>query len=162
MWKLACRRHATTESYEQRVGSAVRYQLRRLKSEYGIIRVSGDVEWLGFREVQIVDGKPLFGMPGNPTSCLTNAYLLVAPVLRRMAHLLPATERVVLARLASEVESPAGRHQIYPVRLEGVAAIPVFKGSGEITSLAHADGYFEIPAEVERVGAETVVEVTLF
>ena len=54
-----------------------------------------------------VAGRPVFGMPGNPVSCLTNAYLLVAPLLRRMAHLPPATERVVLARLASEVESPA-------------------------------------------------------
>ncbi len=109
-----------------------------------------------------VDGRPVFGMPGNPVSCLTNAYLLVAPLLRRMAHLPPALDRTVLARLASPVESPAGRHQIYPVRLGGAEAIPVFKGSGEITSLARADGYFEIPSEVERVEAGSVVEVTLF
>ena len=65
------------------------------------------------------------------------------------AHGAPAAgaERVVLARLATEVESPAGRHQIYPVRVDGDGAVPVFKGSGEITSLAHADGYFEIAAE---------------
>ena len=103
-----------------------------------------------------VAGRPVFGMPGNPVSCLTNAYLLVAPLLRRMAHLPPAAERVVLARLASEVESPGGRHQIYPVRVDGAAAVPVFKGSGEITSLAHADGYFEIPPDVESVEAGTV------
>ncbi len=109
-----------------------------------------------------VAGRPVFGMPGNPVSCLTNAYLLVAPLLRRMAHLPPSTKRTVLARLASEVESVAGRHQIYPVRVDGAAAIPVFKGSGEITSLAHADGYFEIPADVESIDAGTVVEVTLF
>ena len=109
-----------------------------------------------------VAGRPVFGMPGNPVSCLTNAYLLVAPLLRRMAHLPPAAERMVLARLASQVASPAGRHQIYPVRVEGTTAVPVFKGSGEITSLARADGYFEIPADVESVDAGTVVEVTLF
>jgi molybdenum cofactor synthesis domain-containing protein len=109
-----------------------------------------------------VAGRPVFGMPGNPVSCLTSAYLLVAPLLRRLAHLPAAIERTVLARLAREVESPAGRHQIYPVRVDGVSAVPVFKGSGEITSLAHADGYFEIPAEVEAVEAGTVVEVTLF
>ncbi len=109
-----------------------------------------------------VAGRPVFGMPGNPVSCLTNAYLLVAPLLRRMAHLPPALDRLVLASLAAAVESPAGRHQIYPVRLDGAAAIPVFKGSGEITSLAHADGYFEIPADIETVAAGTVVQVTLF
>jgi len=109
-----------------------------------------------------VAGRPVFGMPGNPVSCLTNAYLLVGPLLRRMARLPAATTRTVLARLERDVESPSGRHQIYPVRLDGVHAVPVFKGSGEITSLAHADGYFEIAAEVEVVSAGAVVEVTLF
>ena len=56
-----------------------------------------------------VAGRPVFGMPGNPVSCLTNAYLLVAPLLRRMAHLPPAAERVVLARLATRsARPPAG------------------------------------------------------
>jgi molybdopterin molybdotransferase len=109
-----------------------------------------------------VAGRPVFGMPGNPVSCLTNAYLLVAPMLRRMARLPPAMAKTTTARLSAAVESPAGRHQIYPVRVEGDAAVPVFKSSGEITSLARADGYFEIPADVERVAAQTMVEVTLF
>jgi hypothetical protein len=46
-----------TEHYLQRVGSGVRYQLRKLESEYGIITVPGAPEWLGFREVLSVDGK---------------------------------------------------------------------------------------------------------
>jgi molybdopterin molybdotransferase len=134
-----------------------------------IIAAAGVVHFEGLRlkpgkptVFATVAGRPVFGMPGNPVSCLTNAYLLVAPLLRRMAHLRPVAERVVMARLASEVASPAGRHQIYPVRVEGTSAVPVFKGSGEITSLARADGYFEIPADVESVDAGTVVEVTLF
>lgn len=109
-----------------------------------------------------VAGRPVFGMPGNPVSCLTNMYLLVAPLLRRMARLPPAATRRVVAALREPVRSPAGRHQIYPVRLERAEAVPVFKGSGEITSLAHADGYFEIEAGVEHVEAGTAVEVTLF
>ncbi len=109
-----------------------------------------------------VAGRPVFGMPGNPVSCLTNMYLLVAPLLRRIARLPDAIQRTVLARLADDVESPAGRHQIYPVSLDGSQAVPVFKGSGEITSLARADGYFEIAADIARVTAGTVVEVKLF
>jgi molybdopterin molybdotransferase len=109
-----------------------------------------------------VDGVPVFGLPGNPVSCLTNMYLFVAPMLRRMARLPPPIERIVSARLADEVNSPRGRHQVYPVRLEGDVAVPVFKSSGEITSLARADGFFEIPAEVERVEAGTRVDVILF
>jgi molybdenum cofactor synthesis domain-containing protein len=109
-----------------------------------------------------VDGVPVFGLPGNPVSCLTNMYLFVAPMLRRIARLPPPIERIVVARLADEVSSPRGRHQVYPVRLEGDNAVPVFKSSGEITSLARADGFFEIPADVERVEAGARIEVVLF
>ena len=109
-----------------------------------------------------VDGVPVFGLPGNPVSCLTNMYLFVAPMLRRMAHLPPPIERIVPARLADSVSSPRGRHQVYPVRLEGDEAVPVFKSSGEITSLARADGFFEIPSDVEHVEAGSVINVVLF
>ena len=109
-----------------------------------------------------VNGVPVFGLPGNPVSCLTNMYLFVAPMLRRMARLPPPIQRVVAAHLAEPVTSPLGRHQIYPLRLDGHVAVPVFKSSGEITSLARADGFFEIPADVERVEAGAAVDVVLF
>jgi molybdopterin biosynthesis enzyme len=110
----------------------------------------------------IVDGTPVFGMPGNPTSCLSNAYLLVAPLLRTIARLPRRNDDVIHARLTKPVSSPVGRHQFYPVRLERGHAVPAFKGSGDITSLAGADGYFEIAAEVERVDEGTIVEVRRF
>jgi molybdenum cofactor synthesis domain-containing protein len=110
----------------------------------------------------MVAGRPVFGMPGNPVSCLTNAYLLVGPMLRRMSRLPPTAARSVLVRLRDRVDSPSGRHQIYPVRLDGTEAVPVFKGSGEITSLAWADGYFEIAPDVTVVDAGSLVDVTLF
>ena len=34
-----------------------------------------------------VGGTPIFGMPGYPTSCLSNAYMLLVPFLRAMARL---------------------------------------------------------------------------
>ena len=43
-----------------------------------------------------IDGKLFFGMPGYPTSCLSNAYILLAPALRRLARLPP--QIVPLAR----------------------------------------------------------------
>lgn len=112
--------------------------------------------------VGVVAGRPVFGMPGNPTSCLSNGYLLVAPLLRRMARLPPAVPVRVRARLSRRVTSPAGRHQFFTVRIEEGMAVPAFKGSGEITSIADADGYFEIDAECQLVEAGTPVDVTLF
>jgi molybdopterin biosynthesis enzyme len=101
-------------------------------------------------------------MPGNPTSCLSNAYLLVVPLLRRMARLPEYVPHSVRVPLARRVVSTTGRHQFYTVRLAGGSAEPAFKGSGDITSMAHADGYFEIPAQTDIVEAGEVVEVKLF
>ena len=41
-------------------------------------------------------------------------------------------------------------------------AAPAFKASGDITSMAHADGYIEIPAQTDIVEAGEMVEVKLF
>ncbi|MGE0362694.1 MAG: gephyrin-like molybdotransferase Glp [Vicinamibacterales bacterium] len=105
---------------------------------------------------------PVFGMPGNPTSCLTNAYVLLVPFLRRLAGLPPHRPHVVPAPLARRVTSGAGRHQFYTVRLVDGRAEPAFKASSDITSMAQADGYIEIAAEVTAIEAGTTVAVVLF
>ena len=105
---------------------------------------------------------PFFGMPGNPTSCLSNAYILLIPFLRALARLPPHTPRTVRVPLGRRIASTAGRHQFCTVRLENGAAFPAFKGSGDITSLSHADGYVEIPAGQDLVDEGTLVDVTLF
>ena len=104
-------------------------------------------------------GQLVFGMPGNPTSCLSNAHVLLVPALRLLAGLPPLDPPRVRRRLASAVGSPANRHQFLPVRIEGDLAVPTFKGSGEITSLSQADGYVEIPLGVARLEEGTEVEV---
>ena len=60
---------------------------------------------------------PFFGMPGNPTSCLSNAYILLIPFLRAIARLPPHTPRTVRVPLGRRIASTAGRHQFYTVRL---------------------------------------------
>jgi molybdenum cofactor synthesis domain-containing protein len=110
----------------------------------------------------MIGGKPFFGMPGNPTSCLSNAYILLVPFLRAVARLPPATARTIRMRLGRTIVSQPGRHQFYTVRLEAGVALPAFKGSGDITSLSKADGYIEIPADQGVVEEGTLVDVTLF
>jgi molybdopterin molybdotransferase len=101
----------------------------------------------------------VFGMPGNPTSCLSQAHVLLVPAVRALAGLPPIDPPRVRRRLASAVSSPVNRHQFLPVRIEGELAVPTFKGSGEITSLSQADGYVEIPVGVDHLDAGTDVEV---
>jgi molybdenum cofactor synthesis domain-containing protein len=110
----------------------------------------------------LVGGVPFFGMPGNPTSCLSNAYILLVPFLRATARLPPWKPRTVSVPLGKRIQSQAGRHQFYTVRLENGAAMPAFKGSGDITSLSRADGYIEIPAAESVLEQGRTVDVTLF
>jgi molybdopterin molybdotransferase len=110
----------------------------------------------------LVGGKPVLGMPGYPTSCLSNGYMLLVPMLRRMARLPAHEPRIARASLARRIVSTTGRHQFYTVRLADGRAEPAFKASGDITSMAHADGYIEIPAHVDIVEAGELVDVKLF
>jgi molybdopterin molybdotransferase len=109
-----------------------------------------------------VNDKPVFGMPGNPTSCLSNGYLLLVPMIRQMARLPEHRPHIVRVPLARRIVSTTGRHQFYTVRIAEGTAVPAFKGSGDITSMAHADGYIEIPAQTDIVEAGELVDVKLF
>jgi molybdopterin molybdotransferase len=133
------------------------------------VRERGEVIFHG---VAIRPGKPtmlarigrrlLLGMPGNPTSCLSNAHVLLVPLVRQIARLPPwepATRRLPLAR---GIRNASGRHTFHTVRCDAGAAVPVFKGSSDITSLAHADGYIEIPPDVTEIPEGSVVTVKLF
>ena len=110
----------------------------------------------------LVGATPFFGMPGNPTSCLSNAYILLVPFLRALARLPPYAPHTRRLPLGRRIVSAANRHQFYTVRLRDGAAFPAFKGSGDITSLSMADGYIEIPADQSTVEEGSNVTVTLF
>ena len=110
----------------------------------------------------IVDGTPIFGMPGYPTSCLSNAYIFLSPGLRRLAGLPTAKPRTVKAKMGSRFVSSSGREQFLTVRVLDGVAHTVFKKSGAITSMAHADGYIVLPVNLDVIEEGEEVTVTLF
>lgn len=124
-----------------------------------------------FHGIAVKPGKPtlfgtigrrlLFGMPGYPTSCLSNAYMLLVPTVRRMARLPGREPASVAARMSKRVVSTTGRTQFLTVRLDGGLAVPAFKESGAITSMSHAEGYVIIPADVDLVEKGEQVRVFL-
>ncbi len=125
-----------------------------------------------FHGIAVKPGKPMafgqignrlfFGMPGYPTSCLTNTYALLVPALRRIARLPAWSPRTMTLPLGARIVSATGRHQFYTVRIENETAMPAFKSSGDITSMSRADGYIEIPAHTDIVEPGEMVEVKLF
>ena len=109
-----------------------------------------------------IGATPVLGMPGYPTSCLSNAYMLLVPMLRRVARLPSHRFRTVSVPAAQRFVSTTGRHQFYTVRVVDGLAVPAFKASGDITSMSQADGYIEIPAQTDLVEKGETVEVKLF
>ena len=140
--------------------------------------------------INIKPGKPvviaryrdttIFGLPGYPTSALTIFNEFVAPKIR--ACLNPARtggvsgaglgkgddkdyknhkDGKICAILSEDVRSD-GRMSLQPVSLVRGRAYPVHKGSGAVTTLTDADGFIEIPADVEYVEEGTKVYVTPF
>ena len=134
-----------------------------------VIRQKGE---LLFHGIAVKPGKPtacgvvgdtlVLGMPGYPTSCLSNAYMLLVPVLRKVARLPPYLFRTASVPAARRFVSTPGRHQFYTVRVVDGRAVPAFKASGDITSMSQADGYIEIPARTDLVEEGETVEVKLF
>ena len=109
-----------------------------------------------------VGGTPVFGMPGYSTSCLNNAYIFLVPALRRAAGLPPAEARTVIARLSRAISAEGEREQFYSVRVKGGEAVPVFKQSGDITSMAYANGYIIIPICTKLIDKGSDITVYLF
>jgi len=134
-----------------------------------VIRAKGEILFHG---IAVKPGKPtvfgtigttpVFGMPGYPTSCLSNAYLLLVPVLRRLGHLPVHRFNTISVPTMKRFVSTTGRHQFYTVRIVDGFAVPAFKASGDITSMSQADGYIEIPAQTDIVEKGETVEVKLF
>lgn len=115
----------------------------------------------------ICSGKPVFGLPGNPVSCMVTYDLFVRPVLAHLTGALVAPRQTVPARLAHNVASVTGREDYIQVRLEyrsdgGLDALPVFGKSNLIFTLVRADGMLKIPLDSGGLSAGAVVDVVLF
>ncbi|MGE3268456.1 MAG: gephyrin-like molybdotransferase Glp [Chloroflexota bacterium] len=115
----------------------------------------------------MIDDKPVFGLPGNPVSCMVTFDLFVAPTLHRLAGRTDAEHRQsVAARLSRNVASAPGREDYFQVRMEqradGLWAEPVFGKSNLIYTLVKADGMVRIDLDTSGLTAGQWVQVILF
>ncbi|MBS7632553.1 molybdopterin biosynthesis protein, partial [Candidatus Bathyarchaeota archaeon] len=118
--------------------------------------------------VALVAGKPVFSLPGHPTSALLTFYLLAAPVIRSLAGRRIGKPVEVKACVSTRLFSARGRRTFVMVRLKRgksgrLVAEPVETGlSGAITTLAKADGFVEVAENRQFVEAGEEVVVRLF
>lgn len=114
----------------------------------------------------VVEGKPVFGLPGHPVSAMIVFNLLVTPLIKYGAYFDNPLGFPVRARLNRNMRSAAGREDYLRVRLyrqgSEMVAEPVLGKSGLISTMVEAVGLARIPAEKEGVEAGELVDVTLF
>lgn len=114
----------------------------------------------------VVEGKPVFGLPGHPVSAMVVFNLLVTPLLKHGAYIDNPLEFPVRARLKRNMRSAAGREDYIRVRLypdgNEIAAEPVLGKSGLISTMVQASGLARIPADKEGVEAGELIEVKIF
>lgn len=112
-----------------------------------------------------VGEKVAFGLPGHPVSAMVAFINFVRPAILSLAGA-NGEGWTLRARLADNIHSRPGREDYVQVALGdgagGIAARPIFKKSGMITSMTGADGWITIPLESEGLEAGDEVEVHLY
>jgi molybdopterin molybdotransferase len=115
----------------------------------------------------VANGKPVFGLPGNPVSCMVTFDLFVAPALSRMSGCgEPPARQTVIALLARNLASAPGREDYIQVRLERrdgqVWAEPVLGKSNLIYTLVRSEGLVKIDLDKGGLSQGELVQVMLF
>jgi putative molybdopterin biosynthesis protein len=114
-------------------------------------------------------GKPVVVLPGFPTSAIFTFHEFVVPVIQAFAGLPAAQRHTVRATLPMRLLSERGRTEFAMVSLvrraeadgERLAAYPIAKGSGSVTTFGQADGFIVVDQHVEAVPAGEAVHVHL-
>ncbi len=113
----------------------------------------------------VADGKPVIILPGFPTSAIFTFHEFVAPVIRAFAGFPTAQRETVTATLPLRVNSERGRTEYLLVglvrRSDGLAAYPMGKGSGSVTTFSCADGFITIDQHTEILDQGSDVAVQL-
>ncbi|WP_322752147.1 gephyrin-like molybdotransferase Glp [Frankia sp. Cas3] len=102
----------------------------------------------------VIDGVPIFTLPGNPVSALVSFELFVRPALLRMRGLASVHRPTLVATTAQELRSSRGRRSYLRVRLAAagagrppVAHLAGGQGSHQLSALAVADALLIVPED---------------
>ena len=114
----------------------------------------------------ICQGKPVFGLPGNPVSTMVTFELFVVPAIDLLngadARPLPLVE----ARLAAPLNEKPGLAHFLPARVEWRGPQPEVKalkwqGSGDIAALAKANCFLMVSPDRDKIEVGERVSVLL-
>jgi molybdopterin molybdotransferase len=109
-------------------------------------------------------GKLVFGLPGNPVSTIVTFELFVLPAIDRLSGAAPRPLPMFRAKLVAPIREKGPMFHFLPARIEWegrearVTQLP-WQGSGDIASLALANGFLVVGPERPEVAAGEWVDV---
>jgi molybdenum cofactor synthesis domain-containing protein len=110
-------------------------------------------------------GKPILGLPGNPTSAVMMLQAVAAPIVGALCGA-PFAAPTLQAKLCAPARSRAGWTWYVPVRLHDDGGTPLAEplalGSFSVSLTARADGYIVMGEREEELPAGTPVTVVRF
>src|SRR5215210_9041636 len=114
-----------------------------------------------------IEGKPFWGLPGNPVSVFVSFEVFVRPALMKMLGRTQLGRPEITAVLTQDVTGPVGKLQFARVVVargdEGWTATPTgARGSNLISTVSRANGLAMIPPGTETARAGSQVRVMVF
>jgi molybdopterin molybdotransferase len=111
-------------------------------------------------------GKPVFGLPGHPVSCIMALTRFVMPLVKRLQGETKGGEKRTTGTLSTNIPSSYGIEEYVRVTIvyneEGCKVTPLFAKSSVISSLSQASGYVIVPGGREGFEQGDEVEVYYF
>ncbi len=113
----------------------------------------------------VIEGKPVIGLPGYPVATWLALHLFVRPLLERYYSNARALLKIQ-AKLTKPIQSVRGFREFVRASLERGAdgsylVHPLQGGASKLSTLVRADGWIEVPEDVEYYEQGTLVETTL-
>ncbi|MGA2418742.1 MAG: gephyrin-like molybdotransferase Glp [Candidatus Acidiferrum sp.] len=124
----------------------------------------------------VCQGKPVFGLPGNPVSTMVTSELFVAPAIDLLSGAVARPLPLVEAILSEDLHEKPGMTHFLPALLEwhvaGGDAEPAsattgrvrplkWQGSGDIGAMAQANCFLVVAPELQHVPAGTRMPILL-
>lgn len=111
-------------------------------------------------------GKPVFGLPGNPVSTMVTFELFAVPAIDLLSGAEPRPLPLVEARLGGALNEKPGLAHFLPARLDWRGPQPEvqalkWQGSGDIAALASANCFLVVPADRNKMETGERVSVLL-
>ena len=113
-----------------------------------------------------IEGRPVFGLPGNPVSAMVTFELFVRPALRRMQGCRAVERPRIVVPARESIANPGGRRGYLRVTLardggDYGARLTGGQGSGILRSMVLADGLAVVPPNTTVAPGERVEVIVL-